>query len=287
MGQLRDRMEQDLKLRRFSPATVRNYLLCCRNFSAFFQRAPEELGEAEVRAYLMHLMEVQQVAYSSYRQTYAALKFLYTVTLSRPQVVGRIPFPRRPPDHLPKVLTSDELTAFFSALREPKYRALFMTCYAAGLRLSEVCHLLVEDIDSERMVIRIRAGKGTKERLTVLSPRLLEVLRAYWRSMRPRRWLFPGINQERSVSPDTARNAFRRASARAGLPPDYTPHSLRHSFATHLLDAGTDLVLIQHLLGHQSIKTTSRYTHVSLPRIQQTVGLLDLLPIDTEGKPQS
>ncbi len=162
-----------------------------------------------------------------------------------------------------------------------------MTCYGAGLRLSEVCQLQVTDIDSKRMVVHVRAGKGAKERLTVLSPRLLEVLRVYWKLTRPRRWLFPCINQERSISPDTARNAFRRACSRAGLSHDYTPHSLRHSFATHLLDAGADLVLIQNLLGHQSIKTTSRYTQVSLPRIQEAPGLLERLPLDKEEVPTS
>src|SRR5262249_18634413 len=190
MGQLRERMEQELKLKGFSPATIRNYLLYCRKFAAFFMRSPEELGAAEVRAFLLHQIEVEQLAYSSYRQVYAALKFLYTVTLDRPAEVGRIPFPKRRPRALPEVFTVEQLTAFFAALRRVKYRALFMTCYAAGLRLSEVCHLQVPDIDSARMVIHVR-GKGAKERLTVLSPRLLEVLRAYWRSAQPAPCVFP------------------------------------------------------------------------------------------------
>jgi integrase/recombinase XerD len=284
MGQLRDRMEQDLKLKGVSPATIRNYLLYCRKFAAFFMRSPEQLGAAEVRAFLLHEIEVEQLAYASYRQVYAALKFLYSVTLGRPGEVSRIPFPKRQPSALPKVLTVAELTAFFAAIRKAKYRALFMTCYAGGLRLGETCHLRVEDIDSQRMVIRVR-GKGRKERLTVLSPRLLEVLRAYWRLAKPKDWLFPGYPPTRPVTVDTARNVFHRARTTAGLPQGYTPHSLRHSFATHLLDAGIDLVLIQNLLGHTSIRTTSRYTHVSLRRIQQTVSPLDRLPpIDLEGK---
>jgi integrase/recombinase XerD len=285
MGQLRDRMEQDLKLKGVSPATIRNYLLYCRKFAAFFMRSPEQLGAAEVRAFLLHQIEVEQLAYASYRQVYAALKFLYSVTLGRPGEVSRLPFPKRQADALPKVLTVAELTAFFAALRKAKYRALFMTCYAAGLRLGEACHLRVQDIDSQRMVIRVRAGKGGKERLTVLSPRLLEVLRAYWRLARPSVWLFPGATPARPVALDTARSVFHRASAQAGLPRGYTPHSLRHSFATHLLDAGTDLVMIQNLLGHRSIQTTSRYTHVSLARLQQATSPLDLLPAGAvEGK---
>jgi integrase/recombinase XerD len=240
-------------------------------------RSPAELGAAEVRALLLHQIEVEQLAYSSYRQVYAALKFLYTVTLDRPAEVGRIPFPKRRPRALPEVFTVEQLTAFFAALRRVKYRALFMTCYAAGLRLSEVCHLQVPDIDSARMVIHVR-GKGGKERLTVLSRRLLQVLRAYWRVAKPRLWLFPGARPDRPVSVDATRNVFHRACEAAGLPLGYIPHSLRHSFATHLLDAGTDLVLIQQLLGHASIRTTSCYTHVSLARLQQAPSLLDRLP---------
>jgi integrase len=288
MGQLRDRMEQDLKLKGVSPATIRNYLLYCRKFAAFYMRSPEELGAAEVRAFLLHQIEVEQLAYASYRQVYAALKFLFSVTLGRPGDVSRIPFPKRQPSSLPKVLTVAELTAFFAALRKPKYRALFMTCYAAGLRLGEACHLRVEDIDSQRMVLRVRAGKGGKERLTVLSPRLLEVLRAYWRLAKPRSWLFPGATPSRSVALDTARSVFHRARTQAGLPLGYSPHSLRHSFATHLLDAGTDLVLIQSLLGHRSIETTSHYTHVSLARLQQVTSPLDRLPTSaTKGETKS
>jgi integrase/recombinase XerD len=284
MGHLRDRMEQDLKLKGVSPATIRNYLLYCRKFAAFFMRSPEELGAAEVRAFLLHQIEVEQLAYASYRQVYAALKFLYSVTLGRPGEVSRLPFPKRRPSALPKVLTTAELTAFFAALRKAKYRALFMTCYAAGLRLAEVCHLQVTDIDSARKVIHV-SGKGGKERLTILSPRLLEVLRGYWRLTKPSVWLFPGATPARPVALDTARNVFHRARAQAGLPLGYSPHSLRHSFATHLLDAGTDLVLIQSLLGHRSIHTTSRYTHVSLARLQQASSPLDRLPaLPTEGK---
>jgi integrase/recombinase XerD len=284
MGQLRDRMEQDMKLKGFSPATIDNYLLYCRKFAAFYGRSPEELGEADVRTFLLHQREVVHLSYASYRQVYAALKFLYKVTLGRPGVVGQIPFPKNQPSRLPKVLTADELTAFFAAFRKAKYRALFMTCYAAGLRLGEVCQLRIEDIDSKRMVIRVRNGKGNQERLTVLSPRLLEVLRAYWCLAKPKVWLFPGIKPDRPVALDTARNVFHRARLEANLP-HYTPHSLRHSFATHLLDAGTDLVLIQQLLGHRTIDTTSLYTHVSLARIQQAQSLLERLPARAgEGK---
>lgn len=278
MGQLRDRMAQDLKLKGFSPATIRNYLLYARKFAAFFMRSPAELGDAEIRQFLLHQIEVEELSHASYRQIWAALKFLYTVTLARPWAVARIPFPKHRPARLPRVLSAAELTALFAALRSIKYRALFMTCYAAGLRIGEACRLRVADIDSQRQVIRVQAGKGARERFTLLAPRLLLVLREYWRLDRPVDWLFPGQGRRGPVSYRTVRHVFRAARAAAELPAAYTPHSLRHSFATHLLDAGTDLVLIQALLGHRSIRTTSLYTHVSLARIGQATSPLEHLP---------
>ena len=285
MGQLRDRMEQDLILRGLRPATRRNYLIYCRKFAAFFKRSPEELGEAEIRQFLLYHIEVQQRGYDTYRQIRAALKFLYTVTLKRPWAVEHIPFPKRPHRRLPEVLNAQELTALFNALKAPRYRAVLLTCYAAGLRISEACGLRVDDIDSQRMILRIRNGKGGKERFTLLSPRLLALLRRYWLLDQPKEWLFPGQDPAQPIAPDSVRQVFRRACRTAGLEKHCTPHSLRHSFATHLLDAGTDLVLIQALLGHESIRTTSRYTHVSTERLQKTASPLDRLPpLDAEGR---
>lgn len=285
MGQLRDRMEQDLILRGLRPGTRRIYLLYCARFAAFFKRSPEQLGEREIRQFLLHHIQVLQRSHDSYRQVRAALKFLYTVTLKRPWEVEHIPVPKRPHPRLPQVLNAQELTALFDALQSPKYRAVLMTCYAAGLRISEACRLRVADIDSQRMVLRVRDGKGGKERLTVLSPRLLALLRRYWLIDKPPEWLFAGQDPAQPVTPDAVRTVFRLACRKAGLEKHCTPHSLRHSFATHLLDAGTDLVLIQALLGHESIQTTSRYTHVSTERLQQTASPLDRLPpLDAEGR---
>jgi integrase len=212
------------------------------------------------------------------------LKFLYTITLGRPAEVGRIPFPRhrrRPP---PKVLTREEIAALLGALRRRKYRALLLTCYAAGLRIGEACRLRVRDIDSQRMVIHVMGGKGGKDRDTVLSPRLLELLREYWKAERPAEWLFPGQRGDKPVTFDAVRQAYRLARDAVGLSPCYTPHSLRHSFATHLLDAGADLVLLKTLLGHRSIRTTSIYTHISLERIRSAPSPLDQLPtVSLEG----
>jgi site-specific recombinase XerD len=244
--------------------------------AAFYRRSPEELGEADIRGFLLHLVQVDCVAPSTYRQVLAALRFLYTVTLGRAWEVERIPFPKRPGRKLPHVLSGEQILALFKALRSPKYRAIVMTCYAAGLRISEACQLRVADIDSQRMVLRVR-GKGDKERYTLLPPRLLQVLRVYWKLYRPTDLLFPGRTPAGHICPDTVRQVLAKAAAAAGLA-KCTPHSLRHSFATHLLDQGTDLVVIQALLGHQSIRTTTLYTHVSTAKIQKTQSPLERLP---------
>jgi integrase/recombinase XerD len=271
-------MAEDLRLRNFSPTTCRNYLLYARRFVKFHGRSPADLGEAEIRAFLLHQVEVRHLAYDSYRQIYAALKFLYTVTLGRPWAVEHIPHPRRRVRRLPVVLSPEELTAFFAAIRHPKYRVLFQACYAAGLRINEACHLRAADVDSKQMVLHVRHPKGGRERLTLLSPRLLQELRAYWLAERPRDWLFPGDTPAEPVSTDAARQAFARAARAAGLTQKSTPHTLRHCFATHLLDAGADLVVLQALLGHRSLTSTTRYTHVTTGRLRRIVSPLDLLP---------
>lgn len=278
MGQLRDRMEQDLILRRLSPATRRNYLLYCRKFAAHYWRRPEELGEGEIRAYLLHLIQVEQVSYATYRQIVAALKFLYTVTLARGWEVERIAFPRHRQGRLAEVLRQDQLVQLFAALRRPKYRALLMSSYAAGLRISEACQLRVEDIDSRRMVIRVRYAKGAKQRYTILSRQLLTVLREYWKIERPPEWLFPAQGPSGHVVPETVRGVFRKARQQVGLGKWSTPHTLRQSFATHLLESGTELVVIQALLGHSTIKTTSMYAHVRTDQIRKVTSPFDFLP---------
>ena len=278
MGRLHDRMAEDLTLRNFSPATRRNYLLYARKFAAFFMRSPEDMGEPEIRQFLLHQLEVKHLTHASYRQIYAALKFLYTVTLGRAWEVEHLPYPRQRLRSLPVVLHAEELAILFQTIRSMKYRALFMTCYAAGLRINEACHLRVEDIDSKQMLVHVRHAKGGKERITLLSAKLLEVLRSYWMEQKPRPWLFPGKTPDRPLSSDTARQALEQICLDAGLTKKCTPHTFRHSFATHLLDAGADLVVLQALLGHHSIRTTSRYTHISVQRIQKVISPLDLLP---------
>lgn len=217
------------------------------------------------------------VSYESYRQCLAAVKFLYTVTLGRAWEVERLPFPRRR-RRLPKVLSAEQVAAVLAGVHRLKYRALLATMYAAGLRVSEACHLRAEDVDSQRMVLLVRDGKGGKDRLTVLSPRLLDLLRRYWKVEKPQGWLFPGRTREGHISPNSVRSAFRGVLLEAGIQGKFSPHHLRHSFATHLLDDGTELVVIQALLGHRMLRSTALYTHVSTRHLQRTTSPLDHLP---------
>jgi len=279
MGQLRDRMEQDLILRGLSPTTRKIYLIYARKFVAFHGRPPQQMGEAQVRQFLLHLICHDRVSAETYRQVYAAIKFLYVVTLGREWEVQRIPFRKRP-KRLPTVLSRDEIAALLAAVRRPKYRVLLMTLYAAGLRISEGCRLQVQDIDSPRRVLHVRGAKGQKDRQTVLCRELLHALRRYWLIDRPGPWLFPGSQPDQPISTAAVRRVFKDACQRAGIGRACAPHALRHSFATHQLEAGTDLAVLQALMGHASVKTTTIYTHVGLELLQNTPSLLDQLPLD-------
>jgi len=276
MGHLRDRMAEDLRLGGFSPNTVRSYLHYAKNFAKHFMRSPADMGAAQVRCYLLHLLDKRKLSHTAYRQSYAALKFLYTVTLGRAFEVQWIPRPRKKRT-LPVVLSGTEVQALLGSIESFKYRMVAMVMYAAGLRISEACRLRPEDIDSKRMLIHVRQGKGGKDRYVMLSRQLLNALRAYWRECRPPEYLFPGARNAGHLSREAVRLTLRRAAARAGLRKDVTPHMLRHSFATHLLETGTDVTVIKALLGHNDIKTTSLYTSVSTRHIQGLRSPLDLL----------
>ncbi len=276
MGQLRDRMEEDLKLGGYSLSTGKIYLLYARLFAKFHRRSPVEMSEPEIRQYLLHLVEERQVSRPTFRQVRAGLTFLYTVPLRLPLEVEHLAIPRRPV-RLPKVLSGTEVTALLAAVRSQKYRGILMTMYAGGLRVSEACRLRPEDIDSKRMVILVRAAKGGRDRYTLLSERLLVFLRDYWRRTRPEGWLFPGHTKARHASPDTVRQVFQKAPAAAGITKKATPHILRHCFATHLLETGVDVTVVQTLLGHASLRATEVYTHISLEHLGRTRSPLDLL----------
>jgi site-specific recombinase XerD len=278
-------MIEDMKVRNFSPHSIRAYVDRVAGFAKHFGKSPERLGPDDVRAYLLFLIEEKRLSWAYYGQAICALRFLYRVTLGKDWVVEGVVSPRKE-TKLPVVLSPAEVTQFLQAVTSLKHRAILMTAYAAGLRVSEVVGLRVDDIDSKRMVIYIRQGKGRKDRAIMLSPRLLEVLRAYWKAARPDHWLFPGQIPGRPVTDVTVYRACVQAADAAGLGKHVTVHTLRHSFATHLLESGTNLRTIQVLLGHRSLRTTAVYTHVSVASLEATQSPLDRLGPLTEGRPQ-
>jgi len=269
-------MIQDMQLRNFSPHTQKAYVRAVAKFAQFFGTSPDLLSPEQVRTYLVHLVQQKRASWSFYNQTLCALRFYYHTTLGKDCLLAGIPCPKEQ-KKLPVVLSTSEVTRFFNAITNLKHRAMFMAAYAGGLRVSELVGLRVRDIDSQRMMIRICQGKGRKDRFVPLSTRLLEVLRAYWTARRPTGWLFPGKFPDRPIHPRAVHLICRRITRRAGLNKHVTVHTLRHSYATHLLDTGTDLRTIQVLLGHRNIKTTARYTHVSPAKLGSIPSPLDLL----------
>ena len=278
MTSLRQRMLEDMQVRRLSPFTQRAYVGTVARFARYFDRSPERLGPEQIRAYQVYLATERRLATSSLLVAVAALRFLYRVTLrKRWSFDDVIPAPKKP-QSLPVVLSPQEVVQFLDAVKTAKHRAILTTCYASGLRISEAVRLTVSAIDSERMVLRITKGKGQKDRYVMLSPKLLAVLRAWWKVERPRHWLFPGERPEAPITRSAVQIACRIASRRARLVKAVTPHSLRHAFAVHLLEAGTDLRTIQLLLGHRSLQTTARYLRVATTKVCSTTSPLDLLP---------
>jgi integrase/recombinase XerD len=285
MTTLRQRMTADLRLRNRSLRTINTYIACVAHFARHFGKSPELLGPEEIRQYQVYLVEQRHVSWSYFNQAVCALRFLYRHTLGRDWAVAHIPFPRQP-RKLPVILSQAEVIRFFDAIKKIKFRAILMTAYATGLRLSEVTHLRVSDIDSQRLVIRVRQGKGQKDRYVMLSPKLLEVLRRYWRSERPTSWLFPSARMEQPINHSVVQRACHQAGLAAGLSKPVTVRMLRHCFATHLVETGTDIRIIQSLLGHSHISTTQIYTHVSAKTVRATESPLDLLayPVDDPAR---
>ena len=276
MGITRDRMMQDLEAAGYAEGTRVAYLSVAKDFIAFHWRPAEQMGQDEVRQYLGYVRNVRQVSAGRMKQCMAALKFLYGKTLGRTDVVSFICWPKQP-SRLPTVLSIVEVLVLLEALQCLVYRVVATTMYATGMRVSEVCRMQTTDIDASRGVIRV-LGKGNKERLVMMSPRLLAVLRAYWKAQRPTGpYLFTSADGKR-LEPRAVRKALARATEQAGIAKRVTPHVLRHSFATHLLENGTDLRTIQVLLGHSSIKSTTIYTKVSATLIARTPSPLDRLP---------
>jgi integrase/recombinase XerD len=276
MTPLRQKMMESLELRGVSPKTLKLYVDCVSRFARHYGKSPEQLGRDEVRRYLLYLIHERKVAWGTYKQALAALRYLYRWVLEQGELVEDIRAPR-PERRLPVVLSFEEVHRFFAAIPSFKHRTLLMFAYAAGLRVSEAARVRVSDIDSQRMVIRVVLGKRKKDRYTILSPLLLEMLRHYWWAARPKDYLFPGRGKSGHVTSSSVQRACLDAQAASGLAKEVTPHTLRHSFATHLLEAGTDLRVIQVLLGHASPRTTALYTHVSTKLISQTRSPLELL----------
>jgi site-specific recombinase XerD len=280
MTHLRQRFIEDLQLRNRSPKTIEAYVYHVRELARHFRLSPELLDEQQIHRYLLHLLHDRKVSWSSYNQAVAALRFFYRVTFPCDNVVTRLPYGKRP-KRLPVVRSPQQVALFLDAARDRTIQMLLRTIYATGLRIHEALHLTASAIDSSRMVVRV-LGKGQKERLVPLSPKLLGELRAYWRDTRPTQWMFPGKAQQQPLNPATVQKACKRACQLARLP-RITPHTLRHCHATHLLEAGIDTRTIQALLGHHRIGTTALYTHVSLAGVQQVVSPLDRLPTTTRS----
>jgi site-specific recombinase XerD len=279
-------MIEDMQIRNRSLHTQRVYVEQIVRFARHFRKSPEHLGPAEIRAYLLHLAQDRRLAASSIIVTVSALRFFYTVTLKRPWIVeDDIPAGRQA-KKLPVVLSPDEVARFLGAVDSLKHRLILTVCYATGLRISEAVRLMPAAIDSQRMVIRVDQGKGRKDRYVMLPPKLLDMLRDYWRRTHPGQWLFPGDRPGQPISPLTINHTCRQVRLRCGIDKPVTPHSLRHAFAVHLLEAGTDLRTIQLLLGHRNLSTTARYLLIATSKVCATTSPLEALHVIAPTAPE-
>lgn len=282
MTPLRQRMIEDMRLRNLSPNTIEAYVRAVAQFAGHFGRSPEVLDGEHARQYLLHLVQDQHASWSRYNQARCALQFLYRVTLGREETFKRLPCARAP-KRLPTVLSRDEARRLLDVVaHHARDRALLMTLYGAGLRIAEALALRPADVDAPRMLIHVRGGKGNKDRMVKLSPQLLDALRDQWRTRplprNPGGLIFPQTRHpDRPMDGGAAHRIVVRAARRAGIARRVGPHTLRHSFATHLLDAGVDLRTIQLLLGHNSLKTTALYMHVSQARLNAVASPLELI----------
>ena len=279
MTPLRRRMTEDMQIRNLAHCTQQSYLDQVTRFANHFRRSPDRLGPEHIRDYQLFLTAEKQLAPGSIGVAVSALRFLYGVTLGKDWDIAEVlPAPKQP-STLPVVPSPDEAVRFLDAVTPIANRAVLTACYAAGLRVSEAVRLHPRDIDSQRMVIRVEQGKGAKDRYTMLSERLLAVLRDYWRRTRPAgEWLFPGLLPGSHLTRHTVARACRKARERAAIDKPLTPHSLRHGFAIHLLENGVDVRTIQMLLGHRSLATTARYLPVARSQVCSATSPFDLLP---------
>ncbi len=289
MTRLRKMMLEDLQRRNYAETTISSYIRIVEDFSRRFQRPPDRLGPPQIREYQAELFKKRKFAASTVTVYLAALRFFYTKTLKKGWSAAETPYPKSA-EHVPSILSQEEVARLIDAARTPFHRTLLLTLYATGVRRAELTHLKISDVDSQRMVVHIQGGKGRKDRDVMLSPKLLKELREHWRRLRrkPSQWLFPGNrdhSNDKPISTKVVWQACRNAAQRAGLPKQVHPHTLRHCFATHLLEQGADLRNIQMLLGHNDLEQTTIYLHVSERRLNATASPLDSLKFK-EKSPQ-
>jgi integrase/recombinase XerD len=282
MTALRKRLVEDMQVRNYSPRTVEAYVAAVAKLAKHFMRAPDQLTSEELRAFQVHLLRAK-TSWSQFNQIVCGLRFFYGTTLGRSEVVKALPYGKRP-KVLPVVLSMEEVAQLLGVAKPGRERMLLETAYGCGLRISELLGLQVTDIDASRMVVTVRHGKGAKDRQVPLSARLLTSLRAWWSTHRHARWLFPGKTLARPLSEGMVQRIAGRVVKRAGLRKKATLHTLRHSYATHLLEAGVDVVTLQKLLGHSDLSTTARYLHLSRRQMQKLPNVLDLLGLPKEEK---
>jgi len=274
MSKLREQMQADLQLIGITPKTQNVYLREVSNLANYFNKPPEQLGENEIREYLLYLLKERKLSQGTFRFYVAGLKFFYKTTLKRQEVVAHIRYPKQKKT-LPIGLDMSEVEALFTVTENIKHKAILMITYSSGLRISEASRLKITDIDSKRMMVRVEQGKRSTDRYTILSQTALECVRQYWREHRPKQWLFEGTKEDTHITVSSITQIFHKAKKRAGITKPASVHSLRHAFATHLIEAGTSLHHVQLLLGHRSPTTTTVYLHVSQLNIAQVTSPLD------------
>ena len=278
MGKLRDTMQKDMDIRGLSPRTQSTYLGCMKGFVKFYMKSPDQLDLNDIYKYQVYLVQQKKASWSFFNQSVCALRFFYKTTLNKDWDVKHIPFQKKG-KKLPVVLSKEEVQSILHAVSNLKHKAILQTLYGAGLRIQEALNLSYKDIDSSRMLIRVRQGKGKKDRYVMLSEKLLNTLRVYWKASQPKPvlYLFPGRDPTKPLTSETVQRVMKRIIKKAGITKTATPHVLRHSFATHLLEDGYDVRKIQFLLGHKSLQSTCTYTHVARDFLQKTTSPLDTL----------
>jgi integrase/recombinase XerD len=276
MGKLRDKMKKDMELKNLSERTIDTYLKCVKNFVNHYGKSPEDMEHDAIRDFLYYLLKEKDSSQASINQHYSALKFFYQTTLGRDWDALKIPRSRRE-KRLPVVLSKEEVWAVLREIQNLKYLAILMTIYSGGLRLGEAIKLKVSDIDSQRMMIRVYQGKGNRDRYTLLGKRTLDILRIYWKGFRPKEWLFPSYSPDKPIGPSSVQKVFHEALIKTKIKKKASVHTLRHSFATHLLEEGVEIPYIQNLLGHSDSRTTSIYLHVARKRLSKVISPIDLI----------